>query len=119
MTHRPVVGGGTAYSTTPSMAEMPALATAPSDLMAMLVRPPSLLPGEGFSMGLTPARAVYRVYHSRAPWSCLHDSAVRAWRYRIGSAPNSSGTSVRIDVPSRATRRSLATPSFKDAATTE
>src|SRR6185295_14042543 len=97
----------------------PAFATAPSDLIAMFVRPPSLLPGDGFSVGLAPKRAVYRSYQASVSRSCRHTSGDRARRNRIGSAPKSSGTSVRIDVPPRATSRSLATPSAGLADTPE
>ena len=104
---------------TPSIGAKPDLATAPSDLIAMFVSPPSLLPGDGFSVGLAPNRAVYRSYQFNASRSCCQTCGDRARRYRIGSAPNNSGTSVRIDVPPRATSRSLATPSAGFAETPE
>jgi len=51
-----------AYPATSLSGEAPDLAVAPSAFSRIVVRPPSLLPGEGLSLKLPPKRARYSLY---------------------------------------------------------
>ena len=107
---RPLVSRRSPYFSTPLTGALPHFCVHPNALSSSVDIPPALLPGDGFSPTGSPWLRKYSL-KSLTIVTVLSKSSVFLQRFmRMVSAPNISGTSVRMDVPPWATSQSENSP---------